>query len=142
MSAFLADLLVAVHVAYVAYVVLGQVAVWAGLVFRTRWARNFWFRTTHLAAIAFVAFEEFVGMRCPLTEWEEHFRAAAGQPVAGESFVGRLMHSLIFVDFEQKWVYGAIHVGCAAVVLLTFLIWPPRRPFRKQDAAGLKLQAQ
>lgn len=126
MNAVIADLLVAVHVAYVGYVVLGQVAVWAGLLLHTRWARNVWFRTTHLGAIAFVAVEEVIGMRCPLTEWEEHFRTAAGQPVSGDGFVSRLMHAVIFIDFEQKWVYGAIHLGCAAVVLLTFLVWPPR----------------
>jgi len=73
-------------------------------------------------------------MRCPLTEWEEHFRTQAGQAVSGETFVSRLMHDLIFIDFEQKWVYAAIHIGCAAVVLLTFVIWPPRRPFPKAEA--------
>jgi hypothetical protein len=132
-NAFLADLMVAIHVGYVAYVVLGQLAVWAGLVFRRRWARNFWFRVTHLAAILFVAAEEVIGMRCPLTEWEEHFRTQAGQPVSGETFLSRLMHNLIFIDFEQKWMYAAIHIGCAAVVLLTFVIWPPRWPFRKPE---------
>jgi hypothetical protein len=132
-NAFLADLMVAIHVGYVAYVVLGQLAVWVGLAFRRRWARNFWFRVTHLAAILFVAAEEVIGMRCPLTEWEEHFRTRAGQPVSGETFLSRLMHDLIFIDFEQKWVYAAIHIGCAAVVLLTFVIWPPRWPFRKPE---------
>lgn len=127
MNAFLADAMVAIHVAYVAYVVLGQLAVWVGVAFRARWARHFWFRVTHLAAIAFVAFEEFVGMRCPLTVWEEQFREAAGQPISGETFLSRFMHSLIFVDFEQKWVYAAIHIGFAVVVLGTFLMWPPRR---------------
>ena len=53
-DAYLADGLVALHVAYVAFIVLGQLLILAGLVFRWQWVRNFWFRLAHLVAIAIV----------------------------------------------------------------------------------------
>lgn len=133
MYGFLADLMVAIHVGYVGYVVVGQLAIWAGWALRRQFVRNFWFRATHLLAIGIVAFEEVMDIRCPLSVWEEHFRELAGQPTTGETFLGRLLHSLIFYDF-QPWVFTAIYMGTLAVVGLTLVLCPPRRPFRRAAA--------
>jgi hypothetical protein len=121
----LADLLVAVHVGYVAYVVVGQLLIWLGLARGWAWVRNPWFRWTHLLAIAVVATEAVFGWDCPLTVWEEQLRAAAGQPVSGESFVGRLLRGLIFLRLPS-WAFTALHVGFAVLVLGTFVLAPPR----------------
>ncbi|MGL1190154.1 DUF2784 family protein, partial [Vibrio parahaemolyticus] len=67
MYAFLADAVVAIYILYVAYVVLGQLVIVAAGTFKRQWGRNPWFRVSHLAAIIFVAYEEFIGMTCPLT---------------------------------------------------------------------------
>ena len=77
MYGFLADLLVAVHVGYVAYVLVGEVLILVGWAFGRQWVRNFWFRATHLLAIDVVVFEEVIGVRCPLTVWEEWLRVRA-----------------------------------------------------------------
>src|SRR5215216_1255065 len=77
MYGFLADLMVAVHVGYVGYVVVGQLLIWLGWALGWKWVRNFWFRATHLLAIGIVAYEEVMGIRCPLSVWEEHFRELA-----------------------------------------------------------------
>lgn len=127
MYGFLADLIVGIHVAYVAFVVLGQVWIWLGWAMGWRAVRNVWFRVLHLAAIAFVAYEAIVDMSCPLTVWEGRFRELAGQPPNGETFVGRLMNALIFIHFEEKWPYTVIHLGFAVLVLGTFVLCPPRR---------------
>src|SRR5947208_13548246 len=95
----LADVIVAVHVAYVSYVVFGQLAIFAGVVLRWQWIRNCWFRLTHLVAISIVAFEAIMNITCPLTLWEEQLRRAAGQATSGETFVGRLLHYLILYDW-------------------------------------------
>jgi hypothetical protein len=90
-----ADLVVGIHVAYVAYVVLGQLAITVAAPFRWQWARNPWFRFSHLLAIGIVAYEELRGIRCPLTVWEEQLRALAGTvPTGSETFMGRLFHDL------------------------------------------------
>lgn len=131
MYGFLADLMVAIHVGYVGYVVLGQLLIWFGWAMGWRFVRNFWFRSTHLLAIAIVAYEEVMDIRCPLSVWEEHFREKAGQPVSGETFLGRMMHSLLFYDF-QPWVFTVIYMSTLALVVLTIVFCRPRLPFRKK----------
>src|SRR5205085_3912934 len=61
----LADLLVALHVAYVSYVAVGQLLIWLGLALRWRWVRNPYFRWTHLLMIAVVAAEAVLDWPCP-----------------------------------------------------------------------------
>ncbi len=146
----LADLIVGVHVAYVSYVVLGQLLIWLGLALRWQWVRNPWFRWTHLIMIVIVGVEAVLNIECPLTNWESRFRVLAGQTVSGESFVGRLLHNLIFVSWPPwatctpnlspltalhnlifvswpPWVIESLHVAFALVVLGTFVFAPPRR---------------
>jgi Protein of Unknown function (DUF2784) len=124
---FLADLLVVLHCAYVGYVVIGQLAIVAGWVFGRLWVRNFWFRVTHLTAIAFVAFEEAIGMVCPLTAWEYQLRELAGQETRAGTFMGRLFHDLIFLNLPAEY-FTWMHVGFAVLVAVTFLLVLPRRP--------------
>src|ERR1700753_660857 len=94
---YLADLVVFVHVLYVGYVVVGQLAIIVAAPFRWEWARNPWFRFTHLLAIAVVAYEALNDIRCPVTVSEEALPELAGRNVnAGKSFVGRIFHDLLF----------------------------------------------
>src|SRR5262249_2616892 len=93
-EAFLADVLVAIHVAYVSFVVLGMAAILLGTLLKWKWVRNPWFRVSHFVAIVIVALEAIFGIACPLTVWEDQLRRSAGQTVAGGTFVGRLLHRL------------------------------------------------
>lgn len=122
----LADVVVAIHVAYVSYVVLGQLLIWLGLALHWRWVRNAWFRWTHLLMMLIVGGEAMLDIECPLTRWERGLRVLAGQEVSGESFVGRLLHDLIFVSWPP-WMINSLHIGFALVVLGTFVLAPPRR---------------
>ena len=93
---------------------------------RWRWVRNPWFRWTHLIMIVIVGVEAVLNIECPLTNWESRFRELAGQTASSESFVGRLLHNLIFVSWPP-WVIESLHVIFALVVLATFVLAPPRR---------------
>ncbi len=130
----LADLVVVFHVGYVAFVVLGQLAIWAGALARQGWARNPWFRWVHLAMMTVVGLEAVAGITCPLTTLEAYLRGLAGQAVEGETFVGRLLHNLIFVDLAPAAV-TALHVSFALLVIGTFVLIPPRR-FGRRGRAG------
>ena len=134
MYGFLADFIVFVHVLYVSYVVVGQLLIWIGWAWGWKWVRNFWFRITHLIAIGYVVYEELLNIRCPLSIWEEHFRALAGQPTTGETFLGRMLHSLIFYSAEP-WVFRLIYLTMGTLVLGTFLFCRPRWPGRKSGVA-------
>lgn len=132
-----ADVLVGIHVAYVAYVVLGQLAIIVAAPFKWQWVRNPWFRFTHLLAIGIVAYEEIRGLRCPLTVWEEQLRALGGQVFSGsETFMGRLFHDLLFYDAPQS-VFVVLHLAMAVLVLQALIMYPPRwfRFGRKQEEA-------
>jgi hypothetical protein len=123
----LADLVVAIHFTYVGYVVLGQAAIFLGLVRRWSWIRNPWFRLTHLAAIVIVASESLLEIPCPLTVWEDHLRALAGHTAREGSFIGRLLDGLLFYEFAPS-VFTWFYVAFAALVLLTLVLVPPRFP--------------
>jgi hypothetical protein len=73
MERLLADIIVAVHLAYVSYVIFGLLFIVVGVVLRWQWVRNPIFRWTHLLMICFVAGEALVDFECPLTTWEDYF---------------------------------------------------------------------
>ena len=129
---FLADAVVAIHVGYVGYVVVGQLLIWLGLLFRWSWVRNPWFRWTHLVAILLVAGEAVFNITCPLTGWEADLRRLAGQAVDDSTFVGRLLDSVLFLDLPS-WAFPILHIGFAVLVLGTFVLAPPRR---KRNVVG------
>jgi hypothetical protein len=124
----LADVVVGIHLAYVSYVVVGQLLILVGVVLRWQWVRNPWFRWTHLLAIGTVAFEAIFGITCPLTDWEDNLRTLAGKPLTeGETFIGRLMHNTLIFHCGEQWVFTTAYISFALLVLLTFLLAPPRR---------------
>ena len=121
-----ADLVVIVHLAYVAFVIAGTVLVLTGALLRWRWIRNPVFRVLHLLAIAVVAVQAAVGVICPLTEWEVALRRRAGQQVEADiSFVGRLVREVLFYDVSPR-ALTIIYVIFAVLVAATLLIVPPR----------------
>lgn len=134
MYSFLADLVVVLHAIFVGVVVFGLLAIWIGALCRWRWVRNFWARLVHLGMIGFVAVEAAFGVTCPLTTLERYLRRLAGESVAQGSFMGRLAHHILFYDAPQ-WIFNAAHIVFGIVVLLTFLLIPPRWP-RRRGADG------
>jgi hypothetical protein len=122
----LADFVVVVHLAYVAFVVLGQLVIIAGAAFRWQWIRNFSFRLIHFAAIVIVALEAVFGIECPLTIWEYRLRLLAGEEGSADSFVARGVHAVMFYEAPDE-VFTTAYVSFALAVLLTLWLVPPRR---------------
>jgi hypothetical protein len=140
----LADLVVGIHVAYVGYVLLGQLAITIAAPLKWKWARNPWFRLTHLLAIAIVAYEAIRGLRCPLTVWEEQLRAMGGQVFDGsETFMGRLLHDIMFIENQPEVFFTTMYIAMLAIVLQGLIMYPPRMfrlgagPTLHQTALGL-----
>ena len=127
----LADAVVVFHALFVGFVVFGQLFILMGIWRGWRMVRNFWFRLTHLAMIGFVALEAIFGVVCPLTSLENHLRQLACLQVHEGSFMGRLAHNILFYDAPQ-WIFSVLHCVFAVVVLLTFILAPPRCSFRKR----------
>lgn len=151
---FLADILAVVHLAYVSFVVIGQLLILVGILLRWEWIRNFWFRTIHLAMIGVVALESIGNVMCPLTVWENDLRRwartdanpAAAVSTEAQSFIGRLVESIMFfpdANFNH-WSFKVVYVGFAVITLGTFIVAPPRRrqaPAEARSALDRRLLA-
>jgi len=126
-----ADLIAAIHLVYVITVVGGLAVILLGNILRWRFIRNFWLRAIHLAMILVVVAEALLGITCPLTDWEYELRIAAGQHGAsGATFVGRLIHHLIFYNFPPiVFIIGYCLFGLA--VLASWILIPPALPWKK-----------
>ncbi len=120
---FLADLTVALHVAYVAFVVLGLGLILVGRALRWQWVANRWLRTVHLAMILLVVLRALIWAECPLTTWERDFRELAGQRGFEGSPVGHILHALIHPDLPL-WVFPAVYVFFGLLILGTFWVAP------------------
>lgn len=122
MQLLLADFVLVVHFAFVAFVVGGLVAIWAGAGAGWRWVSNFRFRLLHLCAIVFVAAEALLGVMCPLTIWEDALRGRGSET----GFIARWLHAIMFYELPP-WVFTLAYVSFAGVVALTFWLVPPAR---------------
>ncbi len=133
----LADLTMGIHLAYVTFVVAGLVLILVGLVRKWHWVRNFWFRMVHFLTIAVVVAESLGGITCPLTTWENQLRVAAGDPKQPGSFIGRLVHDVMFMDLLPfklpPWAFTTTYCVFGAAVLLTLILAPPRWPGSRRD---------
>jgi len=123
-----ADLILLVHFALAAFVLLGLPLVWLGAWRGWNWARHRGFRYAHAAAILVVAAEALAGSICPLTRWEDALRGHG----EARSFIGRWVARLLYYDLPE-WTFTLAYVAYAAATLATLYLVPPRpapRPVR------------
>ncbi len=121
----LANLIALIHAAWVAFIVLGLVAILLGIVFRWSWVRNFWFRTIHVTMMAIVVVESLAGLPCPLTIWEHQLRVRGGQADIQDDFIAYWVHQFIFYEAEP-WVFTTLYLLFGLAVAAAFLLAPPR----------------
>jgi len=82
----LADAVVALHLAFILFVVGGGALV----LWRRGWA------VLHVPAVAWGAWTEFTGTLCPLTPWEQALRRQAGEAGYAGGFVEHYVVPLIY----------------------------------------------
>jgi len=121
-----ADAILISHVLFVAFVVLGLVAIYVGRWLAWAWVRNLRFRVLHLAAIAFVVLQSWAGAICPLTIWEMQLREAAGGATYGGSFIQYWLQALLYYQVPD-WVFVSVYTAFGALVVASWFIVPPKR---------------
>src|SRR5262249_44206639 len=110
----LATLVVAAHVAFVVFVVIG------GL-FALRWRKLLYL---HLAAVVWAVYVEWAGAICPLTPLENTLRAAAGLEAYAGDFVAEYVFPVLYPEgltLGAQLAIGAAVLavnGCIYAVLL------------------------
>lgn len=120
----LADVVLALHVAVVVFVVGGLVLVIAGNLRHWNWVNALWFRLAHLGAIAFVAAESWLGWTCPLTALEMWLRAKGAAPTYTGSFIEHWLQRLLYYD-APPWVFTLAYSLFGLLVLATWWYFPP-----------------
>lgn len=124
-----ADLVLVVHAAYVIFVVGGQTLIVIGWIRGWEWTRSQLFRLLHLVAIGLVMLEAWLGIRCPLTSLENFLRSRSGVAGYETSFIGHWLRWVIFYD-APEWIFALIYTVFAALVIVTWLAYPPRRKLK------------
>jgi Protein of Unknown function (DUF2784) len=81
-----ADLVLIAHLAFVGFVVFGAALVW-------RWPRLL---APHIAAVAWGALTEFLGIICPLTRLEVSLRQLAGEAGYHSSFIDHYVVAILY----------------------------------------------
>jgi hypothetical protein len=126
----LADAILLVHFAFVAFVLLGFVLIWVGYFCRWPFVHNFRFRLLHLLAIGLVLAESLLGFICPLTTWEHQLRIRGGEGAGYEgSFIQHWLGRLLFHEWDER-TFTFLYASFFLFVVLTFWIVRPRWPRR------------
>ena len=126
-----ADLMLALHVSVVVFVVAGLALVLYGATRGWHWVRNPWFRLAHAVCIGVVVLQAWLGRICPLTTWEMALRERAGDATYGGAFVAHWLQQLLYWD-APMWVFAVAYTLFALAVAASW-VWVRPRPFR--DAA-------
>lgn len=125
----LADAILILHVLFVAFVVVGLVAIYVGYCLTWQWVRHRVFRIVHLCAIGYVVGQSWLGMICPLTNWEMALRAEAGVATYAGSFIQHWLHSFLYYS-APDWVFGVAYSVFGGLVLVSWWVVKPRKRIR------------
>ena len=120
----LADALVAVHLAFIVFVVAGGLLALR----RPKWA------ILHLPAVAWGAWTEFTGILCPLTPWENALRRAADTAGYEGGFVEHYVIPVIYPEaltWRLQIVLGVIVVALNAVAYA--FVWRKWKSRRREE---------
>lgn len=113
----LADATVALHFAFIVFVVLGGVLVW----------RNKAWAWAHLPAVAWVAYLEFSGAICPLTPLENALRTRAGESGYAGGFIQHYLIPIVYPPGLTVDLQIALGLGVVALNVVVYaLAWRRR----------------
>lgn len=119
----LADLLVALHLAFAAFVIFGGFLTW-----KWRWAAF-----AHLPALPWGFWVETSGQICPLTPLENHLRHLAGEAGYQGGFLDHYVVPLLYppgLTRADQWVLAALLL--AINILAYGALLRPRRHLRRK----------
>jgi hypothetical protein len=113
-----ADALLLLHGAFIAWVLLGGLAV--AFVPRLAWL--------HLPALAWGVYVQFTGTVCPLTPWENSLRLKAGEAGYAGGFIEHYLTAAIYPEGLTRQVQFWLGCGLLAINLGAYACaWQRRR---------------
>ena len=121
----LADTLLLLHFGVVLFVVLGLPVILLGNAFGWSWVNDRWWRLAHLAAIAVVVVQAWLGQYCALTDLESWLRQHAGQVAYERSFIEHWVQRVLYYQ-APMWAFSLAYTGFGILVALAWRRFPPR----------------
>lgn len=121
-----ADLIVALHAAFVAFACLGGLLAW----------RSLSHAILHLPAAAWAAFVEFSGRVCPLTPLENHFRQRAGEAGYAGGFVEHHLVPILYPAGLTPDVQIALGTVVVALNAAIYAVAIAKHRARRRRAGG------
>ncbi len=119
-AAALAAMVLAAHLAVIAFNLFGLVAIplgaWRGWAF----VRVRWWRLLHLASLAVVAVQAVLGRACFLTLWQDQLSGAGQEP----PLIMRAVNSVIYWPLPM-WAFTAAYAAVFVYVLALWRLVPP-----------------
>jgi Protein of Unknown function (DUF2784) len=111
----LAELVMLAHFGFLAYVALGGFLAW----------RRPWAIVPHVAAVAWGALSATVGVRCPLTGWENSARRLAGEQGLTRGFIDTYLTGVVYP--EEHLLTAQLLVAALVLVAWTGFVLRIRR---------------
>jgi len=109
MDVALADAVLGLHLAYLAYLPLGGFLAW-------RWRRTIWL---HVAAVLVGLASVTIHFDCPLTTWEQSLRRRGGQHVYTDGFVDHYLTGKLY-PHGYAWAVQLFFGVCIVVSWIVF----------------------
>lgn len=123
-KALLGQLILAIHLAVIAFNVAGLAAIPLGAALHWDWVRIRWWRALHVLSWVVVALQAVAGRACFLTYWQDDLTGGG----ARDPLIMRWVNRLIYWPVPM-WVFTAMYVALFVYVLaLWWWVRPIRRP--------------
>lgn len=122
----LADVILLLHSLFVVFIIIALLLTVVGGFRRWLWIRNWWFRVVHLAGIALVVAQSWIGIICPLTTMEMWLRGQSGEMQYDGSFIQYWLERLLYYD-APEWVFVLVYTAFGLLVVITWVRFPPRK---------------
>jgi hypothetical protein len=124
-----AILVLALHLAVIAFNVAGCVLVPIGAWRGWRWVREFWWRLAHLLSLAVVAAQALSGRTCFLTIWQGRASDASHVQPLIASWIERMIYWSL-----PLWVFAAAYVVVFVYVIALWIAVRPRARWHLRGA--------
>lgn len=117
----LAHLVLAIHVAIIAFNLVGLVAIPLGARFDWSFVRALTWRMLHVLSWGVVALQAAAGRACFLTDWQFELVGGQGNP---DPLIARWANAVIYWPLPL-WVFAVLYAAAFAFVLALLWAVPP-----------------
>lgn len=116
----LAAFVLSVHLAIIAFNVLGLVVIPLGASCDWKFVRLRWLRLAHLLSLAVTAGQAALGRACFLTDWQAELTGGG----ANDPLIMRVVNSVIYWPLPM-WAFTAAYLAVFAYVVALWWLAPP-----------------